>query len=66
MTIKLTIPSHITRFEMDFKKDVSVLSLVSKPGGNHVRLERRLTNSKLYFDTTYLQQVVNEMAEGLR
>lgn len=51
---------------MDFKKDVSVLSLVSKPGGNHVRLERYLTNSKLYFDTTYLQQVVNEMAEGLK
>lgn len=66
MKLNLEIPTHIKRFEIELNKDTTTIYMCAKTGTNHVRLERSLTNTKIIFDNTYMQYVVNEMAEALR
>lgn len=66
MKLNLDIPTHIKRFEVELNKDTTTIAMCAKPGGNHIRVERSLTNTKIIFDNTYMQYVVNELAEALR
>jgi len=66
MKINIDIPDHIKIIELDLQHPMSKIALIDKPNGNHVRIERNLTTSKLMFDNTYLQFVVDEIAEALR
>lgn len=66
MKIAIDVPDHIKSIELDLQHPVSKVALIAKPNGNHVRIERNLTTAKLIFDNTYLQVVINEIAEALK
>jgi len=64
MKLNLTIPSHITHFEISTYRNV--ILMCSLTGKNHVQIERQFSADKAKKDTYYLQSVVNEIAEALR